>query len=99
MNEPFVVTVQHSLGREEARRRLQSGFVQARAHLPGLEESWEGERMAFRFAIMGQSVSGHIDVLDDCARIELILPRALGWLARTIGGRVSEQARLMLEKR
>jgi hypothetical protein len=44
-------------------------------------------------------VSGHIDVLDDCARIELVLPRALGWLARTIGSRLSEQARLMLEKR
>lgn len=99
MTAPFTVTVQHCLGREEARRRLQSGFVHARAHLPGLEESWEDDRMNFRFAIMGQTVAGYIDVLDDCARIALVLPRALSWLARTIGSRVSEQAALMLEKK
>ena len=99
MSDPFVITINHSLGREEAKRRLQSGFVQARDHLPGLEESWSGDQMDFRLALMGQAVSGRIDVLDDCARIELFLPRALGWLARTIGRRVSEQTALMLEKR
>lgn len=99
MADPFVATVQHRLGREEAKRRLQSGFVEARRHLPGLEETWRDESMDFRLSVMGQAVSGRIDVLDDCARIELFLPRALGWLARTIGRRVSEQATLMLEKR
>ena len=99
MGDPFVISVNHRLGREEARRRLQSGFAQARAHLPGLEESWSGDQMDFRFAIMGQTVNGRIDVLEDCARIEVFLPQALGWLARTIGRRVSEQATLMLEKR
>ena|SRR5690348_15727996 len=99
MTDPFIITVSHSLGREEAKRRLQDGFAQARAHLPGLEESWSGEQMDFRLAVMGQAVSGRIDVLEDCARIELFLPRALGWLARTIGRRVSEQTALMLEKR
>lgn len=98
MSAPFVMTVNHSLGREEAKRRLQSGFAQARQALPGLEESWSAEQMDFRLAVMGQTVSGRIDVLEDCARIELTLPRALGWMARMIGRRVSDQATRMLEK-
>jgi hypothetical protein len=97
--EPFVMTIAHRLGRHEARNRLQTGFSQARQAFSGLEEQWSGDQMDFRVGALGQTVSGRIEVFDDSARVEVHLPGVLGWFGSTIGRRIGERAKLMLEKK
>jgi Putative polyhydroxyalkanoic acid system protein (PHA_gran_rgn) len=99
MAAPFVMTIAHQLDRQEARNRLQAGFSQARQALPGLEEQWTGDQMDFRLGAMGQTVTGRIEVFDDSARVEVHLPGVLGWFGGVIGRRISERAKLMLEKK
>ena len=59
MTKPLVVSIPHSLGREEAMRRLKSGLSRAATSVPVLavdEERWEDNRMIFRVRAMGQAV-------------------------------------------
>jgi hypothetical protein len=99
MAAPFVMTVSHRLGRQEAKNRLQDGFGQVSQALPGLHEQWTGDQMEFRMDALGQTVTGRIEVFDDLARIEVHLPAMLGWFGRTLGRRIGEHARLMLERK
>ena len=51
MPAPLVVSIPHSLGREEALRRLKTGLSRAASSVPVLhvdEERWEDNRMVFR---------------------------------------------------
>ena len=68
MSAPLVVSIPHSLGREEATRRLKTGLTRAASSVPVLqvdEERWEDDRMVFRVRALGQAASGHVDVADD----------------------------------
>jgi putative polyhydroxyalkanoic acid system protein len=38
------------------------------------EERWEGDRLFFRVRALGQAASGHLDVAEDHARLEVALP-------------------------
>ncbi len=70
--EPFVVTLPHRLGKAEATRRIKAGIESARtrygAQLKVSEEKWNGDRLSFRAAVLGQTVTGTIDVADDSAQ-------------------------------
>lgn len=87
--EPFVVTVPHSLGREEALRRMKPVLSEAVQSFPILrleEEVWAGDRMDFRVKALGQSIAGSINVLDNAVRIEAMIP----WLLSKFGGAVQQ---------
>ena len=65
MPAPLVVSIPHSLGREEAIRRLKTGLGRAASGLPVMsvdEERWEDNRMNFRVRALGQAAAGHVDV-------------------------------------
>ena len=75
MSAPLVVSIPHSLGREEAMRRLKTGLTRAASSVPVLrvdEERWEDNRMIFRVRALGQAASGHVDVADDHVRVEVM---------------------------
>ena len=94
MTKPLVVSIPHSLGREEAMRRLKSGLSRAATSVPVLavdEERWEDNRMIFRVRAMGQVAAGHVDVADDHVRVEVMLP----WLLQ----RFAEAAQAMIRSR
>jgi hypothetical protein len=102
MSAPLVVSIPHRLGREEARRRLQSGLTRAASHVPVLtvdEERWEGDRMAFRVRALGQAASGHVDVAEDHVRLEVTLPWLLQRFAEVAQQAIKKGGRLLLEKR
>ena len=83
MSAPLIVSIPHRLGREEASRRLKAGLTRAAASVPMLqvdEERWEGDRLFFCVRALGQSASGHLDVAEDHARLEVTLP----WLLQTV---------------
>src|SRR5690348_9294598 len=94
MARPITVTIPHSLGIEEARRRITQGFGTIEEQLKGgmlkffsIQRQWEGDRLHLMGEGMGQKVSGRLDVLADAVRIQIDLPELLASLA----GRVTEK--------
>ena len=93
MTKPLVVSIPHSLGRDEAMRRLKTGLSRAASSVPVLsvdEERWEDNRMIFRVRALGQAAAGHVDVAEDHVRVEVVLPWLLAALCRGGPGRDPE---------
>ena len=102
MSAPFIVSVPHRLGREEATRRLKGGLSRAAASVPVLtvdEERWNGDRMDFRVRALGQAASGHIDVADDHVRLEVMLPWLLQRFAQAAQAVIRDRGTLLLTKK
>ena len=102
MSAPLVVSIPHSLGREEAMRRLKTGLTRAASSVPMLnvdEERWEDNRMIFRVRALGQAAAGHVDVADDHVRVEVVLPWLLQRFAEVAQAAIKNRGRLLLNKR
>jgi hypothetical protein len=102
MSAPLVVSIPHSLGREEAARRLKTGLTRAASSIPVLnvdEERWDGDRMNFRVRALGQAASGHLDVADDHVRVEVTLPWLLQRFAQVAQAAIRNRGRLLLTKK
>jgi Putative polyhydroxyalkanoic acid system protein (PHA_gran_rgn) len=102
MSAPLVVSIPHSLGREEAMRRLKSGLTRAASSVPVLkvdEERWEDNRMIFRVRALGQAAAGHVDVADDHVRVEVVLPLLLQRFAEVAQAAIRNRGNLLLTKR
>ncbi len=102
MPAPLIVSIPHSLGRDEAVRRLKSGLTRAAASVPMLkvdEERWEDNRMMFRVRALGQAASGHLDVGDDHVRLEVTLPWLLQRFAEVAQVAIENRGKLLLTKR
>jgi hypothetical protein len=102
MSTPLVVSIPHRLGREEAARRLKAGLTRAAATMPVLqveEERWEGDRLFFCVRALGQTASGHLDVADDHARLEVTLPWLLQRFAKAAQIAIKTRGNLLLTRR
>ncbi|MGM4986695.1 polyhydroxyalkanoic acid system family protein [Tardiphaga sp. 841_E9_N1_2] len=102
MSAPLVVSIPHSLGREEAARRLKTGLTRAATNVPMLkvdEERWDGDRMIFRVRAMGQAASGHVDVAEDHVTVEVLLPWLLQRFAEVAQAAIKSRGNLLLTKK
>jgi hypothetical protein len=103
MSRPFVISIPHRLGKDEAVRRLKSGLgsvLTSFGHvLTVQEEIWTGDHLEFCVAALGQSAAGTIDVAEDCAQIEVRLPWLLAQFAETISPLIRKQGALLLDKK
>jgi hypothetical protein len=85
MSETITVTIPHRLGKDEAQRRLKSGFAHIRDRLHALiaidQETWQQDTVQFQMRGMGQAAAGRITVLEDGLRVEITLPWLLARLA------------------
>lgn len=98
--KPIVVDLPHSLGTEEAKRRMRNGIGRLQDHIPGgaqVESGWQGDRMRIRVQAAGQEVSGHMDVEENKVRVELMLPGVLSLFAGTIEGLLRSRGGALLE--
>ncbi len=101
MSAPFIVSIPHRLGREEATRRLKGGLSRAAASVPVLtvdEERWDGDQMFFRVRALGQAASGNINVGDDHVRVEVMLPWLLQRFAQMAQTVIRDRGKLLLTK-
>ena len=101
MPKPLVVTISHSLGREEAASRLRARFGTARQMLGEyrvavVNDTWTGDRLDFGVSALGQSVQGKLDVMDDHVRLEVQLPWLLAAFGERIQALVQKKAPLLL---
>lgn len=102
MTQPLVVTVSHSLGKEEAVNRLKNGLAQATSSLPMFkleDEAWTGDRMDFRLSAMGSEAFGNVEVGEKDVRIEITLPWLLQRFAEMIQGAIKAKSQVLLEKK
>ena len=102
MTEPVVVTIPHKLSKDEAIRRLQSGFGKVRTTFGEkfvvVKDEWSGDHLDFRANLLGQTTTGTVDVADDHVRLEVQLPWFLSLLANKAKALVQREGKLMLEK-
>jgi len=107
MARPVAVTIPHSLGKAEARRRIEEGFGRMRQQMTGgmgammlsFQDRWEGDRLHFDGGGLGQKMSGRLDVRDDAVAIEIDLPEILAAIADKITGRLKTEGQKLLEKK
>lgn len=103
MAQPFIVSIPHKLGREEATRRLKAGLGGIRSEYGKIlqvnEEIWSGDRLAFQVTALRQNVGGTVNVADDHVKLEVMLPWLLAGLAHGIQATVRARATRMLEKK
>jgi len=103
MSKPLVVSIPHQLGKAEAQRRLETGFTRLKSQfgdkIASIDERWDQDRMSFRAGAMGQTIDGHLDVMDDQVRVEVRLPWLLAMIAEKAQHFIRKQGTLMLEKK
>lgn len=103
MPQPFIVSIPHKLGKEEALRRVKSGLGSVKSQYGQMlqvdEEIWSGDRLAFRITALRQQASGTLDVADDHVRLEVMLPWLLAGIAHGAQAMIRERANRMLEKK
>jgi Putative polyhydroxyalkanoic acid system protein (PHA_gran_rgn) len=103
MSKSVVVSIPHRLGREEAARRIKSGFATARENFSAIltihDESWTGDRLTFNASALGQNAPGSLDVADDHVRVEVTLPWLLAVLAEKITPVIRKETVQLLEKK
>jgi hypothetical protein len=103
MSKPLVVSIPHQLGKDEAIRRLKGGLGHLKEKTDGklaaVEDSWSDNRADFRLAVLGQTASGNLEVLEDSVRLEVQLPWLLAMVAEKVRPLIEKQGHLMLEKK
>ena len=101
MTKPLVVDLPHSLGAEEAKRRIAGGIGRLPDHIPGgaaeIQSRWEGDRLNLLVKAMGQSVDSRIDVQERIVRVEMVLPLFLSAFAGKIEGFLRQRGTDLLE--
>jgi len=84
--DPIVVTIPHRHGKIEATRRIKTGIEDARtryaAEFKVAEQTWEGDRLRYRVAVLGQTVTGTVDVTDAEVRVEVVLTWLMAHLVK-----------------
>ena len=97
---PLSVDLPHSLGRAEARRRIENGTGSLGRHLPpgsDVASSWSGDKLNLTIGLMGQEVRAAVDVQDALVRVEIVLPPALGFFRPIIEAGIRNGGAQMLE--
>jgi hypothetical protein len=103
VSESVSVAIDHSLGKDEAVRRLKEGFARANGHLGSMiaieQETWEGDTLHFGMRALGQTATARIEVLEQVLRIEVALPWLLAKAANRLLPILRKEATLLLEKK
>jgi putative polyhydroxyalkanoic acid system protein len=99
--EPVVITISHSLAKEEVVRRLKPALGKAQQSFPVLKvekEEWTGDSMEFLVRALGQSVGGNVQVGEKDVRLELSLPWLLAKFANVAQRTILSEGRKLLTK-
>lgn len=101
MTQPVVITLTHTLGKEEALRRIRPALATASESFPVLkveQETWSGDRMDFGVRALGLVAAGNVVIGKESVRLEVSLPWLLHKFAAAVQETVSSRGRILLEK-
>jgi hypothetical protein len=102
MSAPLVISISHSLGKEEALRRIKPALGKASSSFTVLsveQETWSGDRMDFRVRALGQVAAGNVKVGESDVRLEVTLPWLLHKFAEAVQRTIQGRGRILLEKK
>lgn len=103
MAEKITVNVPHKLSREDARDRIDSGFGKVQEQIAGkavsVDQTWNGDSMAFTAGAMGQNITGTLHVQESNVLIEIDLPWFLAKLSGGIADKLKKGTQLLLDKK
>ena len=102
MSGPITVDLPHSLGAEEAKRRIAANIGGLTSHLPAgadVASAWEGDRLKLDVGAMGQQVSAGIDVQERLVRVTVLLPPALAFFGKAVEAGLKKTGPALLEKK
>lgn len=104
MAKPLIVDIPHDLGRDEARRRIETGSEQMRALLAKSGVAidtlaWTGDRLDFAVSAMTQRMNGQIDIGAESVRVEVHMPLLLALFADKVKKMVGKEGNLLLTKK
>jgi hypothetical protein len=102
MSSPIQVDLPHSLGAEEAKRRIEGGIGKLKDFIPGggeVRSAWTGDRLGLNVAAMGQEVNAQLDVRDTFVRVELQLPPSLAFFRPAVEAALRRRGGDLLEDR
>jgi putative polyhydroxyalkanoate system protein len=100
MSQPIDVDLPHSLGKDEARRRIANNIHKLQEHIPGgaqVHSGWAGDQLNLDVAAMGQSVRATIDVMENKVHLKVLLPGMLGMFSGLIQGALQSKGHALLE--
>lgn len=97
------VSLPHSLGKDEVRRRMHEHGHEIADHFPAgmasVETSWpDDDRMELMVNAMGQRIEGGIDITEDHVVIDMDLPAMLSFVRPAIESAVRKHGNRLLEK-
>ena len=95
------IAIPHSLGREEARRRMRSNSASIGKAVPGglaeVSASWPNDdRMMLTISAMGQTMEGNVDIEEDRLLFTLDLPFMLSFAEPMVASMVRDQGHHLL---
>jgi hypothetical protein len=97
----ITLSIPHTLPPDEAQARIQRTLAslqaQHAAKIAQVEEKWTGRHLDFRLGVMGQSLTGRVDVRDRAVDIGIDLPWLLAMFAEKFRGEVQREATKLLE--
>ena len=100
MSHPIEVDLPHSLGKDEARRRIANNIHRLQDHIPGganVESGWTGDQLNLRVQALGDSVQSTIDVEETKVRVRILLPGMLGMFSGVIRAALQKKGSVLLE--
>jgi putative polyhydroxyalkanoate system protein len=100
MSQPIEVDLPHSLGKDEARRRIANNIHRLEGHIPGgakVESGWAGDQLNLKINALGDSVQSTIDVEETKVRVRVLLPGLLGMFAGPIQAALQKKGSILLE--
>jgi hypothetical protein len=104
MVRPIAISIPHSLSRDEARRRIEEGFAGLQRQMTGglgmvsFHQNWEADRLQFEGGLLGQKISGRLEIQSDSIQIQIDLPELLAALADRVAAALKKETRKLLEK-
>ena len=102
MAEPIATDIPHELGTEEAKRRIEAGIGDFANFVPGgviAERRWDGDRLTFVVAALGQRLDCRLDVEDRVIHTLFTLPPLLAPFAGAIRKGLQKTGPKLLEKK
>jgi putative polyhydroxyalkanoate system protein len=100
MTQPIDVDLPHSLGKDEARRRIANNIHKLEQHIPGgaqVQSGWSDDQLNLSIAAMGESVNATIDVMDTKVHLKVLLPGMLGMFAGIVQAALQKKGGVLLE--
>src|SRR5215212_9747800 len=99
MPQPIEVDLPHSLGKDEARRRIANNIHRLSEHIPGgahVQSGWTGDQLNLRVQALGDSVQSTIDVQETKVHVTTLLPGLLGMFAGPIQAALKHKGSVLL---